>query len=79
MEELHLWHVEKCTAHPSFQRITDEEKLKLTDPCVGAMLEETEEGKKVARMNGKKYFAVFQRIEDSEHPESKLITFLQNA
>jgi tRNA (guanine-N7-)-methyltransferase len=78
VEELHLWHVDKCSAHPSFERIIDEEALKLTDPCVGAMLEETEEGKKVSRMNGKKFFAVFRRIEDASLAESKLVHFLRN-
>jgi tRNA (guanine-N7-)-methyltransferase len=32
-----------------------------SDPCVKAMTEETEEGKKVARGGGKKYVAVFRR------------------
>ncbi len=60
VEELHLWHVEKCSTHPSFERIPDEEVLR-TDPAVTAMIEETEEGKKVARNNGKKFFAVFRK------------------
>ena len=50
VEELHHWHVEKCDAHPYFERIPDEELAE--DPCVPAMMEETEESKKVARMNG---------------------------
>ena len=66
VEELHLWHVAKCTGHAAFERIEDEENLKETDPCVNAMIEETEEGKKVARMNGNKYFAVFRRRDESE-------------
>lgn len=67
VEELHIWQVAKCTGHAAFERIegTDEE-LKLADPCVVAMLEETEEGKKVTRMNGNKYFAVFRRRDESE-------------
>ncbi len=36
------------------------------------MVEETEEGKKVARMGGKKYFAVFERIPDEEIVKSPL-------
>ena len=50
VEELHSWHVEKCDAHPCFVRVSEEE-LK-GDPCVLAILEDTEESKKVARMNG---------------------------
>lgn len=66
VEELHLWHVSKCSGHAAFERIEDEEELKRNDPCVAAMIEETEEGKKVARMNGMKYFAVFRRRQDTE-------------
>uniref|UniRef100_K3WL42 tRNA (guanine-N(7)-)-methyltransferase n=1 Tax=Globisporangium ultimum (strain ATCC 200006 / CBS 805.95 / DAOM BR144) TaxID=431595 RepID=K3WL42_GLOUD len=64
VEELHNWHVEKCTAHPCFTRIPDEELS--ADPCVKAMTEETEEGKKVARGGGKKYVAVFRRKADAD-------------
>ena len=60
VEELHLWHVEKCTLHPAFERIPDAEAM-ANDPCIKAMIEETEEGHKVARNNGKKYFAVFKK------------------
>ena len=67
VEELHLWHVAKCSAHPAFERVGGEdEELRRADPCVNAMLEETEEGKKVSRMNGNKYFAVFRRREDKD-------------
>ncbi|ETI56296.1 tRNA (guanine-N(7)-)-methyltransferase, variant 1 [Phytophthora nicotianae CJ01A1] len=59
VEELHQWHVEKCSSHPCFTRIPDSELE--SDPCVKAMTEETEEGKKVARGGGKKYVAVFRR------------------
>ncbi|RLN59006.1 hypothetical protein BBJ29_005471 [Phytophthora kernoviae] len=59
VEELHQWHVEKCSSHPCFTRIPDSELD--ADPCVKAMTEETEEGKKVARGGGKKYVAVFRR------------------
>ena len=67
VEELHLWHVAKCTAHPYFERIPDDEVL-AEDPAVKAMLELTEEGIKVARLGGKKYFAVFRRRLESELP-----------
>ena len=67
VEELHNWHVEKTTAHPYFERISDDSVRDA--PEVQAMLEETEESKKVARMGGKKFFAVFRRREDTELPE----------
>jgi hypothetical protein len=43
-----------------------------SDPCVKAMTEETEEGKKVARGGGKKYFAVFRRKADDTVPVDNL-------
>lgn len=61
VKELHDWHVAKCDAHPLFARITDERSLQ-DDPCVQAMQTETEEGQKVARNKGNKYYAVYQRI-----------------
>ncbi|DAZ92442.1 TPA: hypothetical protein N0F65_000226 [Lagenidium giganteum] len=70
VEDLHNWHVEKCTAHPCFTRIPDEELA--SDPCVEAMTEETEEGKKVARGGGKKYVAVFRRKADEDVAEDRL-------
>jgi tRNA (guanine-N7-)-methyltransferase len=65
VKELHDWHVAKCEAHPMFRRLPDDQ-LEAKDPCVEAMKTETEEGKKVARNNGNKYYAVFERIEPSE-------------
>ena len=59
-------HISKCTAHRSFQRLTEEELE--ADPLVTAMREETEEGKKVARNGGSKYYAVFRRLLSSEEP-----------
>lgn len=65
VKQLHEWHLAKCDAHPLFRRLTDQEVDK-DDPCVEAMKTETEEGKKVARNNGSKYYAVYERIESSE-------------
>jgi len=62
VKELHDWHVAKCDAHPLFRRLSDEDVEK-NDPCVEAMKTETEEGKKVARNKGSKYYAVYERIE----------------
>ncbi len=70
VEALHEWHVEKCSSHSCFVRI-DESDLE-TDPCVAAMTNETEEGKKVARNNGKKFYAVFRR-KTNEEIESSLM------
>ena len=36
------------------------------DPAVNAMCEETEESKKVSRIGGRKYFAVFRRRSEAE-------------
>ena len=36
------------------------------DVCVKAMYNETEEGKKVERAGAKKYYAVFERIDEKE-------------
>lgn len=68
VEELHNWHVEKCTSHPAFRRL-DNDAVLAEDPAVAAMLTETEEGKKVKRMGGRKHFAVFERLADEELPE----------
>ena len=42
--------------------------MEIADPCVEAMKNETEEGKKVARNKGSKYYAVYERIDPSETP-----------
>jgi tRNA (guanine-N7-)-methyltransferase len=67
VEDLHKWHVEKCTAHPCFERLPDEEML-TSDPAVKAMIETTEEGIKVARNKGSKFWAVYRRREEAEIP-----------
>lgn len=63
VEDLHCWMVEHLQGHPSFERVDDDEVE--GDECVAIMRVETEEGKKVERNNGKKYVAVFRRL---EHP-----------
>eukprot|EP01035_Chromulina_nebulosa_P017616 gene17616-23191_t len=64
VEELHNWHVEKCSSHYLFRRLNDEEVD--NDEAVGLICNETEEGIKVSRLNGKKFFAVFERLDDIE-------------
>ena len=60
VEELHHWHISKCRAHPLYRELTKEECD--NDPCVQAMYNETEEGKKVQRAGSNKYYAVYQRL-----------------
>ena len=67
VKELHDWHVEKCSAHPMFDRLPDEEVLR-DDPAVQAMIDTTEEGIKVQRNKGSKFYAVYRRRENSELP-----------
>lgn len=62
----------KCEAHRSFARLGEAEAA--ADPCVQAMLEVTEEGKKVARNGGSKFFAVYRRREPEEEPVPALLS-----
>ncbi|KEY70759.1 hypothetical protein S7711_03255 [Stachybotrys chartarum IBT 7711] len=62
VEALHEWMVEHLDAHPAFERVPEEEEK--SDECVGVMLKETEEGKKVERNKGPKFVALFRRLED---------------
>ena len=57
--------------HPLFERLTQAETD--VDPCVRCVLEETEEGKKVARNNGSKYLMCYRRI-SAEHAKENLTT-----
>jgi tRNA (guanine-N7-)-methyltransferase len=61
VEDLHNWHVKHCRAHPMFRELSNEELE--GDPCVKAMYNETEEGKKVERAGTKKYYAVYEKLE----------------
>ncbi|KAL7449063.1 LOW QUALITY PROTEIN: hypothetical protein ACHAWC_001162 [Mediolabrus comicus] len=66
VKDLHNWHVEKCDAHPLFERLTDEEMEQ--DPCVTLMKTETEEGKKVkreGRFGHAMYYQVYKRVDES--------------
>ena len=44
------------------------------DPAVKAMLEETEEGKKVARLNGRKHFAVYEKRKENCLPHNPIMS-----
>lgn len=64
VEDLHNWMVQHFDSHPSFQRVPEDEQE--ADECVSVMRTETEEGKKVERNKGKKFVALFRRLEDPE-------------
>lgn len=64
VEDLHAWMAERFAAHPSFERVAEEEVE--ADACVGVMRGETEEGKKVGRNGGRKFVAVFRRLDEGE-------------
>jgi hypothetical protein len=57
--------MEKCRSHPLFRELSQEEME--DDPCVKAMINETEEGKKVERSGAKKHYGVFERVNNSDH------------
>lgn len=66
VKDLHDWHVEKCDAHPLFERLTEEEME--ADPCVTLMKTETEEGKKVkreGRFGHDMYYQVYKRVDET--------------
>ncbi|KAK0365604.1 tRNA (guanine-N(7)-)-methyltransferase (tRNA(m7G46)-methyltransferase) [Friedmanniomyces endolithicus] len=66
VEDLHLWIAEHFEGHASFERVGEEELE--GDECVETMRRETEEGKKVERNGGRKFVAVFRRLEDPPWP-----------
>ena len=59
VEELGQWHHQKLAAHPLFRQLSPEECS--ADPCVEIMTNSTEEGLKVTRKKGQKYYCVFER------------------
>lgn len=68
VEDLHNWMVKHLNAFPLFERIPDDDLR--DDICVDAIWNATEEGQKVIRNKGSKWFAAFRRIRDSENEES---------
>lgn len=65
VEDLHLWMVKHLEDFPLFERVSEDRlREEGKGPIVDAVLSGTEEGKKVERNGGKKYFAAFVRIED---------------
>lgn len=62
VRDLHEWMVKHLDNFPLFARIPDEELS--GDPCVDAVTYSTEEGRKVERNAGDKFFAAFRRLPD---------------
>lgn len=60
VEDLHQWMVKHLEEHPMFKRLP--ESWEKQDECVEIMTHKTEEGMKVARNNGSKYIACFERV-----------------
>ncbi|GAM21297.1 hypothetical protein SAMD00019534_044720 [Acytostelium subglobosum LB1] len=60
VEELYLWMLGHFRAHPLFEELKLEPSQ---DPCIPLILNSTEEGRKVNRIDGKKWYGVFRRIE----------------
>ena len=64
VHDLHLWMVEHLANFPAFERIPNDDPSLVQDPCVKVVYGSTEEGKKVARNGGDKWFAAFRRKEE---------------
>ncbi|KAF8249315.1 subunit of a tRNA methyltransferase complex composed of Trm8p and Trm82p [Wilcoxina mikolae CBS 423.85] len=64
VEDLHNWMAHHFGENPLFDRMTEEELV--DDVGVETMMNETEEGKKVGRNEGRKWVACFRRREDPE-------------
>jgi tRNA (guanine-N7-)-methyltransferase len=62
VEEVHNWMVDHITMHPLFRALTAQEISE--DKIVPLLYESTEEGQKVTRNSGKKWSAVFQRLDN---------------
>lgn len=62
VRELHEWHVAKLVAHPLFELI----ELPPEDPVLNAIQNDTEEGQKVMRNGGDKYWTVARRKADDQ-------------
>jgi len=61
VEDLHIWMANHFEQFPLFERISQQELE--SDPVVPLVMDATEEGKKVEKTKGKKYLAVFRRIQ----------------
>eukprot|EP01117_Protostelium_nocturnum_P019108 TRINITY_DN8190_c0_g2_i2.p1 TRINITY_DN8190_c0_g2~~TRINITY_DN8190_c0_g2_i2.p1 ORF type:complete len:155 (-),score=62.38 TRINITY_DN8190_c0_g2_i2:38-502(-) len=59
VEDLHQWMDRHFSEHPLFEKLTEEELA--SDPVVPLVIASSEEARKVDRIQGKKYLAVFRR------------------
>ena len=64
VQELHVWMLRHLEAFPLFKRIPNDDPSLKEDPCVDAVTYSTEEGRKVERNAGDKFFAAFVRVPD---------------
>ena len=62
VHDLYEWMVKHCEAHPLFSRVAEEDLQ--GDPVISHILNSTEEGIKVARNQGSKWYAVYKRVLD---------------
>lgn len=62
VKDLYDWMVDHFTRHPLFEPLTQQELD--SDHMIKAMTTSTEEGKKVARNEGDKFYAAFRRVVD---------------
>ena len=71
VKELAEWMAARMGESALFERV-EEAELK-DDPCVEAMMNGTEEGKKVTRLSGNKYPAVWRRVapKQQQHAEEE--------
>ena len=67
--DLHVWMVKHLSAHPLFERISEEEVE--ADPVVPLVCNSSEESNLVRRKQNDKHLAIFRRIPDPYIPESK--------
>ncbi|GAC98353.1 hypothetical protein PHSY_005946 [Pseudozyma hubeiensis SY62] len=64
VKELYDWMDKHLGEHPLFKRLVKDEGVLKGDPCVEAVYTATEEGKKVERNRGDKWFSAFERLPD---------------
>lgn len=62
VKDLYEWMTGHFDAFPLFERLSKEDES--MDPIVPKLFDSTEEGKKVTRMGGEKFIAVYKRIPD---------------
>jgi tRNA (guanine-N7-)-methyltransferase len=67
VKDLHEWMAKHLSEFPLFEKIEEEELVKIgKGPILKAMEMDTEEGKKVTRNKGEKFVACFQRKDDPD-------------